>query len=203
MHLTLAVKPPITLPRGQLQRLSFRPKQYVFDGSVRYFQFSSGFICRKCTNPGISITKVSGPPASNSKIFHCGFSDKRAAKAQPAVPAPTTIKSYACRRVTSLSIYSKDRLFWPSCKNCKNDNKILPSPSVNSRTDAIMQQRFPSTSLTGDDHTALKQIRIRFVLTGPIPPIRSVLLNKSDKLDSLDFLLRRLPIRFGTTLPLE
>uniref|UniRef100_A0A1A9VSI9 Uncharacterized protein n=1 Tax=Glossina austeni TaxID=7395 RepID=A0A1A9VSI9_GLOAU len=49
----------------------------------------------KCATMGTSIIKRSGPPASNNRIFHLGFSERRAAKVQPAVPAPTIMKSYS------------------------------------------------------------------------------------------------------------
>lgn len=35
------------------------------------------------------------PPASSNKTFHFGFSLKRPATTDPAVPAPITIKSYS------------------------------------------------------------------------------------------------------------
>lgn len=45
----------------------------------------------------MSISKFSWPPASSSRTFQSGFSDRRDAIAHPADPAPTTIKSNSVR----------------------------------------------------------------------------------------------------------
>lgn len=44
---------------------------------------------------GTSVTAVSGPPASINNTVQSGTSDRRAATAAPAEPAPTTTKSYS------------------------------------------------------------------------------------------------------------
>lgn len=47
----------------------------------------------------MSINRLSWPPASNSNTFQSGFSERRLAIAQPALPAPTTMKSWKFSKI--------------------------------------------------------------------------------------------------------
>ncbi|GLH15492.1 uncharacterized protein GBIM_19936 [Gryllus bimaculatus] len=82
----------LTLPRGQLHRWSFRLRQLLGSGSVRYCQSTSVFWSAR-KRGGTSESGGGSPPASSSSTDQSGFSERRAATAEPADPAPTTTKS--------------------------------------------------------------------------------------------------------------
>ncbi|KAI9582214.1 hypothetical protein GQX74_015337 [Glossina fuscipes] len=114
-------KPIVSHPPGEPYGPSFRLKRFIKVGSAKSSKckeviFVPGPLpitlvtAGKCATMGISIIKRSGPPASNNKTFHLGFSERRAAKVQPAVPAPTIMKSYSPSiLITSLTLNFQKR----------------------------------------------------------------------------------------------
>src|SRR6185436_2962142 len=82
--------PPTTRPRGSGMRRELR----FACGAVMKRQFSCGRAMAAPTVAGIPMNGWrSSPPASSKQTEFAGFSDRRAARTQPAVPAPTTTKS--------------------------------------------------------------------------------------------------------------
>ncbi len=94
----MLLHPPRALPRGYLNERPFSPSQ----GSVVNIQSALGFPMQARYPTGIwkCGTPRSEPPASTSRTsFDGAASARRAARRQPAVPAPTMICDHRLRSI--------------------------------------------------------------------------------------------------------
>lgn len=67
-----------------------------------------GECCKYVNIPGMSLKKVSGPPASITSTFTEGISERPFAITVPAAPAPTIIKSYFPISAKQILIYNNN-----------------------------------------------------------------------------------------------